>query len=153
VGQEAACLVADLSNLVFLFFLAFQRIAEIDSDFDLGSGFGSGSDWLVVDSASFAEYAVVEVYVVMEVVLVLALEDVQVDHVMIQVFLDQVVHAVRLVLVLAPVLDLVPVLDLDLVLVQAASASALDHAPATSKQSSCSVDFHLLDFPSMKRPW
>ena len=141
--QEAACSVADLLNLVFLFFLAFQRIAEIDSDFDLGSGFGSGSDWLVVDSASFVEYAVVEAYVVMEVVLVLAPEDVQVDHVMIQVFLDPVVHAAHLVL--APVLDLVPV--------QAASASALDHAQVTSKQSSCFVGSHLLDFPSMKRPW
>jgi hypothetical protein len=137
VGQEAAYSVADLSNRVFLFFLAFQRTAETDSDFGFGSG--SGSDWLVVDSASFVGYAVVGAYVVMEVVLVLGLEDVQVDHVMIQVFLDQVVHAVPLVL------DLVPV--------QAASASALDHAPATSKQSSCSVDFHLLDFPSMKRPW
>jgi hypothetical protein len=143
VVQEAACLVADLSSLVSLFFLAFQRIAEIDSDFDLGSGFGSDSDWLVVDSASFAEYAVVEAYVAMEVVLVLGLEDVQVDHVMIQVFLDQVVHVVRLVP--APVLDLV--------LVQAASAFAPDHAQVTSKQSSYSVDFHLLDFPLMKRPW
>jgi hypothetical protein len=145
VVQEAAYSVADLSNLVFLFFLAFRRTAETGSDFgsEFDFGSGSGSDWLVVDSASFAGFAVVEAYVVMEVVPVLALEDVQVDHVMIQVFLDPVVHAARLVL--APVLDLVPV--------QAASASALDHAPATSKQSSCSVDFHLLDFPSMKRPW
>jgi hypothetical protein len=147
VVQEEAYLVADLSSLVSLFFLAFQRTAETGSDF--GSEFdfvsGSGWDWLVVDSASFAGFAVVEAYVVMEVVLDLALEDVQVAHVMIQVFLDQVVHVVRLVLVLAPVLDLVPV--------QAASASALDHAQVTSKQSSCSVDSHLLDFPSMKRPW
>jgi hypothetical protein len=147
VVQEAACLVADRLILVFLFFLAFQRIAEIDSDFDLGSEVGSDSDWLVVDSASSVEFAVVEAYVVMEVVLVLALEDVQVDHVMIQVFLDPVVHVVPLALVL------VPDLGLDLVPVQAASASALDHAQVTSKQSSYSVDSHLLDFPSMKRPW
>jgi hypothetical protein len=143
VVQEAACSVGDLSNLVFLFFLAFQRIAETDSDFDFDSGSGSGSDWLVVDSASFVVCAVVVAYVVMEVVLVLAPVDVQVDHELIQVFLDPVVHVVRLVLV--PVLDLVPV--------QAASASALDHAQATSKQSSCFAGSRLLDFPSMKRPW
>lgn len=125
----------DPSNLVFLFFLALQRIAGLEG-FDSGSG--SDSDWLVVDSASFVEYAVVGAYVVMEVVLVLAPEDVLVDRVMIQVCLDQVV---LLVLVLVP--DLA----------QAASASALDHVPATSKQSSCSAGSHLLDFPSMKRPW
>jgi hypothetical protein len=147
VVQEAAYSVADLSNLVSLFFLAFQRIAEIDSDFGFGSGSGSGLDWLVVDSASSVGFAVVGAYVVMEVVpvLALALEDVQVDHVMIQVFLDQVVHVVRLVLAPVPVLDLVPV--------QAASASALDHAQVISEQSSCSAGSHLLDFPSMKRPW
>jgi hypothetical protein len=142
VVQEAACSVGDLSNQVFLFFLAFQRIVDFDFDFDFGfdSGSGSGSEgWLVVDSASFVEYAVVEAYVAMEVVLDLAPENVQVDHVMIQVFLDPVVHVVRPVL--APVL------------VQAASASALDHAQATSKQSSCFAGSHLLDFPSMKRPW
>lgn len=131
----------------FLFFLAFQHIAETDSDFgsELDFDSGSGWDWLVVDSASFVEYAVVGAYVVMGVVLALALEDVQVDHVMIQVFLDQVVHVVRLVLA--------PVLDLALVPVQAASASALDHAQVTSRQSSYSAGSHLLDFPSMKRPW
>jgi len=139
VGQGVACLIVDPSNLAFLSFLAFQRIAETDSDFGFGSG--SGSDWLVVDSASFVGSAVVEGYVVMEVVLVL--EDVQVDHVMIQVFLDQVVHAVPLVLGLA----LAPVL------VQAASASALDHAQVISKQSSYSVDSPLPDSPSKKRPW
>ena len=132
----------DRSSLVFLSFLAFQRIAGLE---DFGSDSGSGSDWLVVDSASFVVFAVVEAYVVMEVVLVLALEDVQVDHVMIQVVLDPVVHAVPLVLA--------PVLDLDLVPVQAASASALDHAQVISKQSSYSAGSHLLDFPSMKRPW
>lgn len=136
-----ACSVADPSILAFLFFLAFQRIAGTDSDF----GFGSGLDWLVVDSASFVVFAVVEGYVAMEVVLGLVLEDVQVDYVMIQVYLDQVVHAVPLVL--APVLALAPVL------VQAASASALDHAQVISKQSSYSAGSHLLDFPSMKQPW
>jgi hypothetical protein len=147
VVQEAAYSVADLSNLVFLFFLAFRRTAETGSDFgsEFDFGSGSGSDWLVVDSASFAGFAVVEAYVVMEVVLVLALEDVQVDHVMIQVFLDPVVHVVPLALDLVPVLVPVPV--------QAASASALDHAQATSKQSSCFAGSRLLDFPSMKRPW
>ena len=125
----------DRSSLVFLSFLAFQRIAGLE---DFGSDSGSGSDWLVVDSASFVGYAVAGAYVVMVVGLVLAPEDVLVDHVMSQVFLDQVV---LLVLALVPVLA------------QAASASALDHVPATSEQSSCSADSHLLDFPSVKRPW
>ena len=133
--QEAAYSVVDPSNLVFLFFLALQRIAGLE-----GFGFGSGfdSDWLVVDSASFVGYAVAGAYVVMVVGLVLAPEDVLVDHVMSQVFLDQVV---LLVLALVPVLA------------QAASASALDHVQVIAKQSSCSADSHLLDFPSMKRPW
>jgi len=103
----------DPSNRAFLFFLALQRIAGLE-----GFGFGSGfdSDWLVVDSASFVGYAVVGAYVAMEVGLALVPEDVQVDRVMIQVFLDLVV---LLVLVLVPALA------------QAASESALDHVPAT----------------------
>jgi hypothetical protein len=44
VVQEEAYLVADRLILVSLSFLAFQRIAEVDSDFDLGSGSGSDSD-------------------------------------------------------------------------------------------------------------
>jgi mannose/fructose/N-acetylgalactosamine-specific phosphotransferase system component IID len=130
----AAYFVVDLLILVSLSDLACRHIAELDS--------GSGSDWPVVDSASFVESAVVGAYVVMEVVLVLAVVDVlaQAGHVTIQAFLDPVVPLVlALVLVHAVHLDLV----------QEASAFALDlvHVQMISEQSSYSAGSHLLDFP------
>jgi len=151
VVQAAACFVVDRLILAFLIFLAFRHIAEAEPDsnsgfdFDSGSHFGSRSI-AVVDSASFAGFAVVESYVETAVVLVLVAVHVQVDHEMIQVSLDPVVHVVLVHLAHALALALAhePAL---------AAAFALDHAPMTLTQSSYSVDYHLLGSPSTKLPW